>query len=465
MSDISDISISNKLLQLVLLGFFFLSSFILSYYISFDKLLILIGSILVTIIVFRIPEMGFALFLLIGVLKNVTSKFPIDLTLLLFVLTSFSLILKFSQRKMKCDFSNKYFLTIISFAFLVIVGLFFSKAPQAGLLKTSRFISFNIFLFIGGLSIGSSDTSSKRFINILFILLFVYGLVYVYFFKDVIGMNIKEFADYHLRFTLIGNPIGVGRIFSVMVIISLIYFLREKSNKIIYMIGILLGLIITLATNSRGPLVALILTIFIYLALFSEIEKKKILMIALVLLIVFISLLSILPKNFVSRYTFGLSKEVHISKKEIKVFSTSKERETYLAQSISYLSRNPHKILFGIGTGSFSYISKNIDARLYPHNIFIEIILEFGIVGILLFILPFIFLIIDFIRYRHTFSGYSYSNLVLWIVLTILFFLNAQVSGDINDNRLLWFFEGGVIGLILSAKKNINTINNTIYET
>ena len=459
MNDSSCTDFFSRTQSYLLFGIFFALSFFLAVEIDFFTLILLVSSIIIFFLILYYPELGFALFLLIGVLKNITTQFPVDLTLLLFIVTCISMVWKFIQNKLQCDITNKYFLSVVGFTLLVIIGYFYTKSPHAGLLKASRYVVFNMFLFIGGLSIGYTKNHSEKFIKILFVLLLIYSLIYIYFFKDVIGMNIQELAEYHLRFTLIGNPIGVGRIFSVLVIISLIYFLHKKKIRIVFIIGLILGLLITLATNSRGPLVALLLTLFIYLYLFSGIKKSRLLSITIAFVILFIILLSVLPKNFVSRYTFGLSKEIHVSETEVKFFSTSQEREMYLKQAIDYLSEHPERLLLGTGTGSFSYISKHIDDRLYPHNIFVEIILEFGILGLLLFIFPFIFLLIDFIQNKRTFTRVQFVNISIWISLTILFFINAQVSGDINDNRLLWFFMGGLIGLILFIMQN-NTIRN-----
>lgn len=451
----------------LLLASFFAVSLFLAVTIDFFTLIGLISCMVIFSLIMFYPELGFAIFLLIGVLKNITTKFPFDLTLLLFTVTSISMILKFIQHKLRCNVMNKYFLSVFAFTLLVIIGYFYTMSPKAGLLKTSRFVIFNMFLFIGGLSIGYTKEHSKKFIQIMFTVLLVYSFIYIYFFKDVIGMNMQELAEYHLRFTLIGNPIGVGRIFSVLVMISIVYFIHKDKYKIVFIIGFVLGLIITLATNSRGPLVALLLTILIYLYFFSAIKKSRLLFLTAALMFLFIVLLSILPRNFVSRYTFGLSKELHVSDTEVKFFSTSQEREVYLKQSIDYLHEHPERLLFGTGTSSFSYISKNIDDRLYPHNIFIEIMLELGIFGLVLFILPFVFLLIDFNRIKRKLTKEQHIHFVLWISLTILFLINAQVSGDINDNRLLWFFMGGSMGFILYVTQNkmINNIDEIKFQT
>ena len=84
-----------------------------------------------------------------------------------------------------------------------------------------------------------------------------------------------------------------------------------------------------------------------------------------------------------------------------------------------------------------------------------EIIIELGIVGLILFILPFLFLLNDFILTKNKINKNEDSPIIFWLMLTILYFLNAQTSGEINANRLLWFFQGGLIGTLLFYKDNL----------
>ncbi|MCK4358653.1 MAG: O-antigen ligase family protein [Candidatus Cloacimonetes bacterium] len=268
-------------------------------------------------------------------------------------------------------------------------------------------------------------------------------------------MNFKELANYHMRLSLVGNPIGVGRIFSILSLISIICLFYEKNNykKIFYILCTILGLIITISTNSRGPFFALIISILIYLFFFTKLNMKKIVYALILISLLFIIIFSLLPESLISRYKLFGNKEVHISKKQVSVFNTFIIRENYIKKSLAYLNENPEKLIFGVGLGGFSYIITNRDIRAYPHNIFVEIILELGIIGLVLFILPFLFLLNDFILTKNKINESEYGQIIFWIMLTVLFLLNAQVSGDINDNRLLWFFQGGVVGLILQYKK------------
>jgi O-antigen ligase len=269
-----------------------------------------------------------------------------------------------------------------------------------------------------------------------------------------------------LRFALIGNPISVGRIFSILCVISIIKFYNIKDKnlgkRLIYIFSFILGLIVVIATNSRGPFFALIITLLIYFLFFAKIKVWKSILFLLLFIAVLGMILTILPESFYSRYKLFSGKEIHISEKQISVFSTIDERQQYINQAINYLVENPQAIFIGAGAGSFSHISFNRDQRLYPHNIFIEILLETGIVGFVLFSGVFLFIIFDIFQISRYLDEQDYNNLVMWLLLLILFFLNAQVSGDINDNRMMWFFEGGVIGLILYfiKQKKITVIHN-----
>ena len=440
--------------------FFFVISILLSILTPFNKILIVISSLIVVFLIFKFPEIGFSIFLLIGVIKGITQNFPIDFTLLILILTSFSMLYKLIIKQYKINLSNKYVLFFFCFVAMLIVSNFYTKSPESGLIKTIRFSVFNTFLFLGGISIGLTQKTRMRFLRILHFLIFIYSIIYAYFLKDMIGMNFKELANYHMRLSLVGNPIGVGRIFSVLSLLSIIclFYEKDKYKKIFYVLCTILGLIITISTNSRGPFFALIISILIYLFFFTKLNKKKIVYALILISLLFIIIFTLLPENLVSRYKLFGVKEVHISEKQVRVFSTFKIRKNLLNQSIKYLKNNTENLIFGIGASGFCYIGANRDTKLYPHNIFVEIILELGLIGLILFILPFLFLLNDFILTKNKINKNEYIQIIFWIMLTILFLLNAQVSGDINDNRLLWFFQGGLIGTLIFYMKNVNEL-------
>ena len=75
------------------------------------------------------------------------------------------------------------------------------------------------------------------------------------------------------------------------------------------------------------------------------------------------------------------------------------------------------------------------DVRLYPHNLILEILVELGLVGLLLFGG------LSLWALRGLGSAYSVRHDVLRLVVLMLFvtgFLNSMSSGDLSDNRFVF---------------------------
>jgi O-antigen ligase len=102
--------------------------------------------------------------------------------------------------------------------------------------------------------------------------------------------------------------------------------------------------------------------------------------------------------------------------------------------SLSYIKEN----IIGYGAGYFSYLTDGV--HKYPHNIFIEILLEFGIQGLMLIGIG---IIISIKRYYYYLKKYKDSDYILYLnfSFSILVFaiINAQFSGDIISNEYIWF--------------------------
>ncbi|MBP60024.1 MAG: hypothetical protein CMJ62_00740 [Planctomycetaceae bacterium] len=100
----------------------------------------------------------------------------------------------------------------------------------------------------------------------------------------------------------------------------------------------------------------------------------------------------------------------------------------------------PEKPVFGHGLGSFAVLYQNIDERLFPHNLFLELVVETGVVGLVLLMLLLL------VAFRNLVSQRRLSDdplRVLVFALLVNTFLQVMVSGDIPDNRE--FF--GLLGL------------------
>jgi O-antigen ligase len=99
--------------------------------------------------------------------------------------------------------------------------------------------------------------------------------------------------------------------------------------------------------------------------------------------------------------------------------------------------------LFGLGVGGFSVHYAHFDdiRGFYPHNILLEVLVEMG--------LPALISVVAWIAYaiRRLYKSQNDENLLtttLLFSLLVFNFFNALVSGDLNDNRLLYFSIGTI---------------------
>jgi O-antigen ligase len=98
--------------------------------------------------------------------------------------------------------------------------------------------------------------------------------------------------------------------------------------------------------------------------------------------------------------------------------------------------------ILGDGVGAFNSIS---DFK-YPHNIFLEVVAELGILGLVLFLAQVVAIIGAIAGWRPRGSS---EILIVPLVMALGFsFLAAQVSGDFYDDRLIWMISAVLFGII-----------------
>jgi len=102
---------------------------------------------------------------------------------------------------------------------------------------------------------------------------------------------------------------------------------------------------------------------------------------------------------------------------------------------------------WGAGTGGFPALLFLRDVRLYPHNIEAELAIELGLPGLALFLA---FLVLVWRRAR-VLAAREPSHAGLFALFAMAF-LNAQVSGDLSGNALLWFWGGAICAVACAAR-------------
>lgn len=121
------------------------------------------------------------------------------------------------------------------------------------------------------------------------------------------------------------------------------------------------------------------------------------------------------------------------------------ERLDLYRQALQAFCKNP---VFGLGIGSWPTIVSGGIVISHPHNIFLEVLAELGVVGVL-FMGSYVWYFMRHVSWRGVLATASgQSVLALWFFSL----LNAQKSGDLIDNIFLFVWSAVLLALSPSTK-------------
>lgn len=189
---------------------------------------------------------------------------------------------------------------------------------------------------------------------------------------------------------------------------------KSKISKIISVIELIIYLYITFATGSRGGLFAVVAPVIITILFYSENKNIDISMFARkTVIIIFIVVamgivMSYMPSEIVNRFTAEAIKT-----------SNGTGRYDLWEDSISaFKDSNIIRQLVGYGTATARDITYLFHFRIHNviHNIFVESLIEIGVIGLLLYICHIASFFICAIRRREVFS---YSIMLGMIVISV----------------------------------------------
>ena len=370
--------------------------------------------------------------------------FGVNITVIIsiiFFLTSFLLIM--SLKKITIT-KSKFLLYLFYFLFVILTPILWLVygAIEYGVLKY-----FNFFIVII-MSIVIIEKFKYKDVEKLILLLFVVSSFLALL--AVLGQAISVNNDSGRLSVLGGGPIIFSRWMGLGILI-LMLLPRLRKYKVRYLI-IVLFFILSISSGSRGPVLTLflVLCLFFFLNFSRYLLKFMVLMSFLISLIIFTDISKEVEKlgrverilmNFTSR---GVAKK------------STGTREKLMQGSLTVFKEYP----LGVGSGNWQGKSNELDTQNlmpleYSHNIFLEVLNEYGIiVALILFILFIYIFYLSFMSMNKYYYNESSLYTLLFYVLAY-FFLNSLISGDINDTRILFV----VISFILIKTPLINKID------
>ncbi|MFD3446621.1 O-antigen ligase family protein [Microbacteriaceae bacterium 4G12] len=378
-------------------------------------------------------ELYFALFLFAGAFKQVHTKFTfLDLSILGLLLSVALVIIDFIKSPKINKIVIQPLAIYLLLTVLIVFSVFYSSSNVYAMDKTLRFITFTAWAFIGPFFIVKTKEELNRFILYS---IFISSIMSYFAIKDLKSLLGNEYIGFVSLNG--GSYLSLGRVCGMAILLLILFYIVEEKSliiKVIAFIGILFNLVALLASGSRMPLVALICMI-IYITISSIRIKRKIYIrkgfkLFFSVIVVSILVLSVLAKNgMFDTIIYRFEVLLHESGGGV---SAQGRTERYKV-AIDLFEENP---IMGNGIGGFGYTYNGSDTRGYPHNIFLELMAELGVLGGLVFLL----LLIKCIKpYFLAGSKRNHTQYALFIIF-LFYFLNANVSGDLNDNRVMFCF-------------------------
>ena len=341
------------------------------------------------------------------------------------------------------------FATLIAISIIAIqIGLHSSiRMPKWGLLS-GVYLIYGVLVIASFVLFSNFSAPSEKLINVIYVLIapiaviatsigiskightnqrsqvddLYYKLFNVSTFLLLLAFLFARQPETDGRYVLPGldNPIWVARHFGAGLVVYLLHNLLTRGKLTFTQLStslLILGFLVL--TGSRAPVLAVIVTLILVLSKTRLLSKSKaiILFLTMALLLAGMTVLS-------DSYLFDTD------------FYSGYRR----LDSLAYVADAPFRI-FGHGLSSFGrhYLSEDVD--IYPHNLFGELIFEFGIFGL---VLSFGFCAIVMRVYASSIAG----------ILTMYYFINAMFSGDVPGNAPLFIAAAIAWHLYRSSNNN-----------
>ncbi len=313
-----------------------------------------------------------------------------------------------------------------------------------GFLKTTHFVTIHFIICFLILL-----TFNMQSIDDLFNLIFIICLVFIGLGLFKVTFGSETYDEINRLSVLGGGPIVFARWVYTGALIALIY---KKPHPLISIFFVFLTLYLASLSGSKGPMAGFIVALLFVGVMFilqklsiSNLFKFFIFGLIFLFLLTFASKLDVLPSRIAMLFDFEK-----------------------LLESTSFLSRFDRiiysfKIIedypLGVGVGNWAYYfnmysSTFLEFNDYPHNIFIEIYCEYGIVSLVLFLITILGPVFTFVK---SIFSIKFSKYIIIPALLIFNLVNCNFSGDINDARQLFIFSSLLFIYNTLQKKNEST--------
>lgn len=326
-------------------------------------------------------------------------------------------------------FKSKVFIGYILLMFMGMMELIITGNHTVEKWELLRSMSIYNLSMIGAMVALFRHDSSFTSFPIQYSIMFLF-YVFVYFvIQDTSSLVVGD------RSTISGLGVGsidLSRLSVIAMISSILYIYGERNRlgKLFSYLAIIGSITTLLLSAQRGPIIGLFIALVFWLLF--KVERNKYFSVAVVVLIIagFVSIIGIEQFGVIERFS------------DLENFREYSRFSDY-STSFHLWQQSP---VFGHGLDAYYYLT----GRIYPHNMFLEVMVSFGIVGMIVLLIMLketIAMVINILRNDDATTG----EVVLAISWIAMFF-SVQVSGSIFGNSGYFMLSALLSSMSLSKK-------------
>jgi len=353
--------------------------------------------------------------------------------------------------------NKNFFLFFLAFYFFLVLNSLFNSQQFISIKSALPFIRFGIFILaVEYLIKNNFNQISKLFYSllILFIILFIDSIFQKVFGYNIIG--IQSYSDVRISSFFMDELILGSFLIKIIPLIFMLIFYTNLQKKCTYLFIILLAGSVPIFLSAEKSSFILFV---IFSILFLLVYPKKLLYKILTIFIFSLLLMGLFYTNpdtkkrlitqtlYNSVYGKYIFSQVHHSH-----FNTA--YKMFLDKPI--IGHGPKTFRIKCSEKKFSY--NNLSCSTHPHNFYIQLLAETGIIGFLFLLIFYFYLLGSFIRNLNNYlkKKIDYSEYFSLLNL-VLIFLPISTSGNLFNNWNSTIYSLAIGFYFFAKNKNIKS--------
>jgi O-antigen ligase len=384
---------------------------------AFGPIALAIPLVLVVVLFFlREPLALLALFLDVGLFKDqaFVRSLPVDATLALGVLLATVCAIRVATGRVR-PVPFGFVLTIAIVALSLAVSLSWTPAPAYGGEKVTKFLTVTMLAIGAPFFLFERLDDLRRFFAWVVVVATPVAILALTHPSDETGRLAGD------------NTIGSSRLLCTAALILLLGAVGRSRPRLPPAALAAAFIAIAAAVGSRGPILAFAFALALALAVWLLRVPRKI---APLLAVAAVSL-AVVP--FVSLPAASAERLSSVARDPLAAFRDD-DRYFVVKDAVQIIDAHPIR---GGGAGAFSTVDPD---ALWPHNLFLELWSELGLVAMVAAAVAILIALVGLVRLAWRLPETGREQELVYILLAVFFFhlLAVQVSGNINDNRDFW---------------------------